>query len=89
MNIKLNKPYKIISEMAKRYEVHYSIPASHALIVPLRSLGDEVSCDVRWEDSDGEVHVIQHKVFVSENIAPINPLAEEKLYELWKFYYGT
>lgn len=87
MSIKLNKPYKIIPERHKRYESHYGIPAGKALIVPMRELGEEVSCDIRWEDDNGELHKLENKIFVSQNLVPLNPLLEMKLHELWQHYY--
>jgi hypothetical protein len=87
MNIKLNKPYKIAPERLKRYGAHYNIPADKALVVPLKSLGDEVSCDIRWEDDYGVLHVLQNKIFIAENLVPLNPLLEDKLHELWEHYY--
>jgi hypothetical protein len=88
MNIKLNQPYKIARERLKRYTAHYKIPAAKALVVPLRKLDDEVACDVRWEDGRGRLHVLQNKVFVTENLVPVNALSELDLYELWEHYYG-
>jgi hypothetical protein len=87
MSIKLSQPYKIVPERKKRYESHYNVPADRSLIVPLRLLGEEVSCDIRWEDDNGELHHLQNKIFVSENLVPLNPLLDVKLHELWEHYY--
>lgn len=87
MTIKLEKPYKIVRERIKRYESHYNVPAERSLVVPLKAFGSEVSCDVRWEDGNGELHLLQNKIFVSESLMPLNPLLDTKLYELWEHYY--
>ena len=89
MSIKINKPYKIIPERYKRYESHYGIPAGKVLVVPMKELGEEVSCDIRWEDDNGELHKLENKIFVSQNLVPLNPLLEVKLHELWQHYYET
>ena len=87
MNIELNKPYKIVTSKHKRYEEHYQIPAADALVVPLKGLGSESSCDVRWEDSNGELHVITNRMFSNENLMPLNAMIDVKLYEIWSHYY--
>ena len=89
MSIHLKKPYKIIPARYKRYEAHLSIPPDRTVIIPLRLLGDEVSCDVRWEDSNGELKVLHNVVFVSENLMPLNTLLDDKLHEIWQHYYGN
>lgn len=85
MNIQLNHPYKIIPEKHKLYQQHYIIPAEETLIVPVRELGDEVSCDVHWE-SNGQLQIMHQTVFVIENLVPIDLIADEQLYALWKDY---
>jgi hypothetical protein len=87
MKIELNKPYKIVPSKHKRYEGHYQIPAADALVVPLKGLGTDSSCDVRWEDNNGELHVINNTVFSNENLIPLNAMFDVKLYELWSHYY--
>jgi hypothetical protein len=89
MSIHLKKPYKIIQHKHKRYSEHYKIPAENALVVPLKEFGAEVSCDVRWEDGNGELHVIHQILFTNDNIMPLNPLLEDKLHDLWLHYYGV
>jgi hypothetical protein len=88
MAIHLNKPYKIIQPKQKKYEAHYLIPADKSLVVPLKVLGEEVSCDVRWENDNGELKAIHNIVFVNQNLIPLNPVIDEKLYELWQHYYN-
>ena len=88
MNIRLNKPYKIIRERLKRYTSHYRIPADKALVVPIKKFGNEVSCDIRWEDERGRLHLIENRIFVSENLVPLNALSEMELFELWEHYYS-
>lgn len=85
--MQLNKAYKILPTRLKRYEAHYQIPADRCLIVPLKELGNEVSCDIRWEDDSGEFHLLSQKIFVSDNLIPLNGMLESKLYELWLQHY--
>ncbi len=87
MAIHLNKPYKISPLRYKKYETHYSVPPEKTLVVPLRSLGEEFSCDVRWETEDGELKVQHNLIFIGNNLVPLNPLLDEKLHELWQHYY--
>lgn len=87
--IVLNKPYIIIPTRLKRYAAHYNIPAAEVVVVPLKALGTESSCDVRWEDQNGELQVLQNLMFSNENLVPLNPLLNKKLYELWSHYYQT
>ena len=72
----------------KRYETHYQIPADRSLVVPLRALGDEVACDVRWENENGELNMLENIVFVSDNLMPINALSDTSLLEIWQHYYS-
>jgi hypothetical protein len=86
--IHLKSPYKILSNKVKRYSEHYKIP--HAcLIVPISEFGDDVSCDVRWEDNDGVFQMKEGIFFTKKNIEPINPMVNYKLEELWALYYGN
>jgi hypothetical protein len=87
MAIHLNKPYKISPLRYKKYEAHYAIPPDRVLIVPLRSLGEEFSCDIRWEDEGGELKVLHNKIFIGANLVPLNAYLDEKLHELWQHYY--
>jgi hypothetical protein len=89
MPIQLNKPYKIIPLRQKRYEAHYRISAADALIVPIKFLGPEVSCDLRWENANGELEVIYNAMFVIENLIPINEMLDVKLLEIWDHYYSA
>jgi len=86
-NIHLNKPYSIITDKLKRYQVHYQILADEMLIVPKRSMGEESSCDVRWEDVDGALHVMHNVMFRNENLVALDFLLYDNLYKLWKHYY--
>jgi hypothetical protein len=88
MSIQLKKPYKIIPLRQKRYEEHYQVPAGHSIVIPLKQLGEEFSCDIRWQDTAGDSQVIHNAVFVVENLEPLNALMEDNLYALWKQYYG-
>jgi hypothetical protein len=87
MSIRINTPYKIIQHKLKRYEAHYQIPAAQALVVPLKELGEEVSCDVRWEDSNGELQVLHNKLFIVDNLIQLNAMVDVKLHEIWEHYY--
>lgn len=89
MNIHLRKPYKILPHKTKRYAQHYQIPAETCLVIPLRDYGDEVACDVRWEDDNGELQMKEQVIFNTENLEPINKLINTELYELWEHYYGA
>jgi hypothetical protein len=89
MTIHLRQPYKIIATRHKRYNAHYNIPSAEAVVVPVKALGDEVLCDVRWENENGELKVLHQKMFVSENLTPLNPMIDEKLHEIWSHYYNT
>lgn len=89
MAIHIGKPYKIIKMRHKRYEPHYHIPSENCLIVPLKEYGNESLCDVRWEDENGELQVFHNRMFVSDNIAPLNAMLHEKLYQIWIHYYTT
>ena len=88
MKIQLNKPYKILPTRCKRYESHYQIPAARCLVVPVKELGEEVSCDIRWEDDNGELHLVSQKIFVADNLIPLNAMLESKLHELWQHWYA-
>ncbi len=86
MKIQLNAPHKIAALRYKRYETHYRIPAEKSLVVPRRALGDEVSCDVLWEDTDGQPQVLENIMFVNQNLLPVNDLADNILSDLWLKY---
>jgi hypothetical protein len=88
MSIHLKNPYKIITNKQKRYSGHYQIPADQALVVPITMYGDEVSCDVRWENANGELQLMTRILFKVENIEPLNPMIDVKLHEIWEHYYG-
>lgn len=89
MAIHIGKPYRIINSRHKRYATHYNIPSNDCLVVPLREYGNELLCDVRWENENGELHVEHNRMFVSKNIEPLNAMLHEKLYEIWIQYYTT
>lgn len=87
MNINLNTPYVALPKKRLKYINHYGITSESFLIVPLRDFGSDVSCDVRWEDGNGELQVRQHMVFSKENLMKLNGLIDDKLQELWNHYY--
>ena len=88
MSIQLNRPYKILEYRNKRYEAHYNIPSANCLIIPIKEYGDDVSCDVRWEDDNGELQLKERLFFKTENIEPLDPLKNFQLQEIWVHYYG-
>ncbi len=77
-----------MAEMRRQYSPLFNIPAEQLLIVPVKTLGDEVVCDVRWEDENGELHLLEGKVFIIVNLERLDPMADTKLHELWEHYYG-
>lgn len=89
MPIHLLQPYKIIPSKEKRYIAHYNIPAGQCVVVPVRDFGDEVLCELRWEDANGVLHLLENKMFVADNLMPLNPLLDLKLHEVWSHYYGA
>jgi hypothetical protein len=89
MSIHLNQAYRIIPTRFKRYEAHYKIPSADVLVVPLKELGEEVLCDLRWEDSNGVMQVINNVMFVKENLIPLNGMLDVKLLEIWTHYYQS
>jgi hypothetical protein len=88
MYVHLNKPYKVVGYKQKRYDAHYHIPSAESLVVPTRNFGDEVLCDVRWEDDNGELKVLHEKMFMNDNLIQLNPMLDEKLFEIWEHYYN-
>lgn len=88
MAIHIGQPYRIINSRHKRYHTYYQIPCDDCLVVPLKVYGSESLCDIRWEDENGELRVIHNRMFVSENIAPLNAMLHEKLFEIWNHYYN-
>lgn len=89
MNIHLNKPYKIIASKHKRYHSHYNIPCEETVVIPLRDLGTEVMCDMRWLNADGTVEVKSNAMFTKDNLVPLNAMIDEKLFDIWMKYYGN
>jgi hypothetical protein len=89
MAMHLNKPYRIKPTRQKRYEAHYHMPADYALVVPQKVLGDEVLCDIRWEDQGGQLHVIHNAMFVNDSLVSLNDRPDTKLKELWEHYYPS
>lgn len=88
MSIHINKPYKIIPSKEKRYNAHYNIPSAECVIVPLKVLGEEALCDIRWEDANGEMQVLHNKMFIFDNLLPLNEMLHIKLYDIWNHYYN-
>jgi hypothetical protein len=83
----LRRPFKIAADNARRYAPHYNIPTESSLVVPIKILGDEVSCDIRWEDERGVLNLLEDKVFVIANLERITAISDPKLHELWEHYY--
>jgi hypothetical protein len=89
MSIHINQAYRIIPSKHKRYEAHYKIPSGDVVVIPLKELGEEVSCDIRWEDANGELQVIHNAMFVKDNLVPLNAMLDTKLMEIWSHYYQS
>jgi hypothetical protein len=89
MTIKKGLPYKIEPHQAKKYAAHYNITPQKCLIVPVKIFDNEASCDIRWEDDNGEVFLLQNKFFVCENLVPLNSMLEVELHMLWRHYYDS
>lgn len=87
-DIILGKPYKILEYRHDRYSAHYNIPSDSCVIIPVKSFGDDFSCDVRWQDELGEDHLKENLFFHRENLAPIDPMMNYNLYEIWNAHYG-
>jgi hypothetical protein len=87
MSIHLNQPYRIVPARHKRYTAHYGIPAADVVVVPLKELGEEVLCDIRWEDQNGELQVIHQAMFVKDVLFPLDQMLDMKLYDIWIHYY--
>jgi hypothetical protein len=88
MSIQLRKAYKIAQHKMKKYAAHYNIPSDKCLIIPMRSSGYDLSCDVRWEDSNGELQK-KELLFSNQNIEPLNAFKDPALHELWQHYYAN
>ena len=84
--IHLKQPYKLRENRLKRYETHYQIPAERCVIVPVRNFGEDIACDVRWKDNNGELQAKEGLLFKIENIEPINAMKNYQLHELWTSY---
>ena len=87
MSITLNSPYVALPRKRVKYSSHYGITSETFLIVPIKDYGTDVSCEVRWEDGNGELHVREHMVFSKENLVKLNGMLDDKPQELWVHYY--
>ena len=85
LKVELNMPYKIVPDKYKIYQDHYIIPAALSLIIPSRALGEETACEVRWK-SNGQLQIMHNVVFINENIMPVDLIADEQLFALWRDY---
>jgi hypothetical protein len=86
LNIHLHKPYKIVTHKVKRYSSHYQIPAEACVIIPTKYYGEEALCSVRWEDSNGVLHLKEGLIFALVNLEPVNAMSHFALHELWQHY---
>ena len=89
MSIKQGSPYKIARHRVKKYAAHYNISPDRCLIVPMKLFGAEASCDIRWEDENGELFLLENRFFVCDNLVPLNAMLEFNLQELWQHYYNS
>jgi hypothetical protein len=87
MSVILNSPYVVLLKKRPKYISHYGITSETFLVVPLKDYGTDVSCDVRWEDGNGELRVRQDLVFNKDNLVKLNGMLDVKLQELWDHYY--
>src|SRR5688572_30423433 len=88
MSILIRKPHKIIASRERQYDAHYSIPSAECLIVPMKSFGAEVLCEIHWVDTYGDLQVLHSKMFLTENLEPLNALMYDNLYAIWQQYYS-
>jgi hypothetical protein len=88
MSIALNSPYVVLPRKRLKYLNHYGITSETFLVVPLKDYGSDVSCDVRWEDANGELQVLQQIVFTKDNLVKLNGMLDNTLQELWTHYYS-
>lgn len=86
MSIILNQPYKIVQRKQKKYEEHYQIPSEKCVIIPVRVYGDDISCDVRWEDPQGIMQIKNKVLFQHQNLELIDPMVDYQLHEIWKHF---
>ena len=86
LTIKLERPYKILLHKLKRYSEHYQIPAERCVIIPMKCLGDDALCNVRWEDPHGVLHLKEGLFFAIQNLESINAMTHFSLFELWQHY---
>ena len=89
MSIHLKQPYKITLHKLKRYAAHYNIPAESCVVVPVASFGHDHSCEVRWENANGELQLKNGLFFSEENIEPLDALKDPGLHEIWLHYYSN
>lgn len=89
MSIKPGIPYKIAPLRVKKYAAHYNIVPERCVIIPTKIFGAEASCDIRWENDNGELFLLQNKFFICDNLLPLNAMLEPKLYEIWEHYYES
>jgi hypothetical protein len=87
MGIQLRQPYKIIERRRKRYEEHYHIPSEKCVIIPLKEYGDDISCDVHWEDANGVMQRQSQLFFHHDNLEPLDSIKDFQLHEIWQHYY--
>jgi len=87
-NVHLHKAYKIVEKKHKRYSDHYGIPATDCLVVPVKNYGEDLCCDVRWEDDNGELQLKENVIFNREYLIPIHPILDPSRHEMWTHYYS-
>lgn len=88
-SIHLLKPYKILQRKHKKYAAHYDIPSQDCLVIPVKDYGEDICCDVRWEDSNGELQIKEKVFFNREYLVPIHPILDPSRHEMWMHYYGA
>jgi hypothetical protein len=86
MSIHLKKPYKIIERKLKLYEEHYHIPSAKCVIVPVKEYGEDLACEVHWQDGDSKMEAKQ-LFFNVKNLEPLDSIRDFQLHELWQLHY--
>ena len=82
--IVLKSPYKIIESRYKQYIKHYEIPSAEALIIPVKTYGDQIVCDVVYKDPEGEIAQKSNLMFAASNLEPVDAIKDFDLHTIWE-----
>ncbi|MBT1701840.1 hypothetical protein [Chryseosolibacter indicus] len=86
--INLNAPYKIIPNKYKQYQKHYNIPAAECILVPTKTYGDQILCNVIWKNETGQMLIKADLMFSSSNIIAVDAIKDFILYKTWEEHIG-